>query len=530
MRQEEIKTPDLSEEISDDSPKEQDKEAAEDHSDLMTRRDFLKTAAQTVLAIGAGRLVGHLLGSSIQDTLEETQKPEVVLTPETIENIPVYGLKEPITSFKQIKRFYKSIDETPNMSPDEKFLKRKEALNPKERYLEIAVLKSAYDSFARRKSETGVGFVEWMKMTTDTMNVCFANAKPPSEIKAVLKRILVVPDNVADEFWDKDAFNNGKGNNFDFTWLGKTKEILPLSTDISWGISLDYRVNPNNNIDNIGHGGSFWSCTCKNNCFSFEYPPGGTQKEKALEYPVQNNSLVNSNGTWLDCGQSHELLHYLFNLPDEYGFDLHLNNGQHLVVATGSFQKPWVSPYLSLLSKHHIEKKLRDCIREGCGNGYSFQDIPENIAIKSSEFAEVQNIKVVRMSNDINERILEEIPSALAIDRTITASKEQLVRDREYILQLNYLDKTKNKNIGLYIPYLPFIMSKLRGLDDPQFQIIPFGEGVFDPKKEQVMYLFDESDAASKIEEEKRLYGFTPFAAMKVSGTNAWCIWAQQFI
>ena len=126
--------------------------------------------------------------------------------------------------------------------------------------------------------------------------------------------------------------------------------------------------------------------------------------------------------------------------------------------------------------------------------------------------------------------ILEEIPSALAIDRTISASKEQLVRDREYILQLNYLDKTKNKNIGLYIPYLPFIMSKLRGLDDPQFQIIPFGEGVFDPKKEQVMYLFDESDAASKIEEEKRLYGFTPFAAMKVSGTNAWCIWAQQFI
>lgn len=524
-KQEDIQTNSIPEEgDSNYLPQKNTEETVEVNHIQMTRRDFLKKAAMAVLGYGAGSIIGNILTKS-----EVVQTPEVVLTPEIIHEIPVYGLTEPITSFEQVKKFYKSIDETPKMSSDEKYLKRKELLDPKERYLEIAVLKSAYDSFSKRKSETGVDFVEWMKMTTDIMNVSFANAKPSSDIRAVLKRVLVIPDNLANEVWDKNAFSNGDGCNFDFTWLCKTKDLLPLNTDSSWGISLDYRVDTKNNTSNIGYGGAFWSCTNENNCFSFEFPPGGANKERVIKYPIQNNSLMNSSSTWLDCGQSHELLHYLFNLPDEYGFDLHINNIPKLIVTTGSFHEPWVSPYLSLLSKHHIDKKLRDFEREGYGNGYSFHDIPSNITICSSENAEVKDIKVVRISPKNDEKNVEETPSAFAVDKMIKVSKEKLVSDREYILQLNYLDQNRN-HIGLFVPYMPFTMSKMSGLDNPQFQIIPFGDGVYNCEFEQLMYVLDESDVNTKMEEVRKLYSIKPFAAMKITGTNAWCIWTQRFI
>ncbi|MDP3994569.1 MAG: hypothetical protein Q8P91_01945 [bacterium] len=97
--------------------------------------------------------------------------PEKFLRPEVVYGLNVYGLSGKIMTESQILRLYGHLDEKfaveKGITVGDKTEQRKELLNPNERYLEVVVRQSAYDSFLDRQEETKVNFVEWIRMHVD---------------------------------------------------------------------------------------------------------------------------------------------------------------------------------------------------------------------------------------------------------------------------------------------------------------------------------------------------------------------------
>ncbi len=156
------------------------------------------------------------------------------MTPEIIAGVEVYGLKEKITSADIVDRFYSYLDDKSAKSLDvrvgDKIRQRQELLSPNERYLEVVVRRSAYDSFVLKQTKTGVGFAEWIKIHVDVMNRCLKKATPPFEMKAVLRRILVIDDNMAKKFYP-----------------------FSIDTDCVWAIADDYRASGGGKFYEIRH-------------------------------------------------------------------------------------------------------------------------------------------------------------------------------------------------------------------------------------------------------------------------------------
>ena len=508
----------------------------------ISRREFLRKVALFTSAAALGGTLEYFTREKTPNTLsigtEAPSKEPIILEnniePEEINGIDVYYM----TQMRQVSKLYRNLDEKfakehslskiPKRSERRAQL-RKEVLNPKERYVEFVIRASAFNTFQRRREETGVDFVEYAKMLIDSKNLCFENAKPSCELKNVLRRILIIEDEALEEIWNKETEEAAKKGNaylLDVYFRETFRKSCPLDTDTSWAISDDYRVNTLENENNY-KGGCFWSSSDIGKRISFGNPPGAKVKTREYNYEKdpKYKSLHNKQMIWLDFGVSHELIHYADNLPDEYMYDLHLDSKRTLITATGSFHEPWVSPFLSILAADHIKRNLRDIHLEGPGVGYDmFTDLPDSILLHTNKDSKLKTVKVVRFNEERTPYFPEEADFSSNITGVVSLDKETLTQNYAHIIELEI--EEGDKNTKLYLPYAPFFLSKLKGFTtNVGYKIEVISKNI--NESEQLLQIVDETDINSEYEKfEKHL--FKPIAKMKIEGTNAWCIWFQR--
>jgi hypothetical protein len=507
-------------------------QTSDSHAKGLSRRDFLKLSGVSLLTLlvsryitGRGKTPGHneVSASSIHTapssikTLEKPHIEEKFLPPEFVYSVPVYGLKEKITSENQMTRLYSYLDEQfadeHKITIDDKLEQRKQLLDPKERYLEVVIRQSAMNSFLQRKDETGVDFVKWIQMHVYAMNVCFKNAKPSVDMRTVLRRIVVIDDNLPRAFWDESASKNGTGPALDVMWKNKFND--PLDTDCCWAIADDYR--PANVTMDFPY---FWKCWSSGGRINFSRP----DCEKIYSYPDDKKIAVNGlDGVWLDFGLIHEWSHYLSNLPDEYAFEVRVPSRRikDFYFETGYFCEPRVSPFLSYLANHHVKFNIRDDVVEGYGNGYSFMQIPENsikLDVVEEPNAGVQCDIYLGNTRHGGQRGFDDLPNYSSPNGSFQLDKA-IATDDPHVMML----KTASRKC-LYIPYAAFCMSRMAGLKDAIYRINFTKYSASNQQRTQIVNLVDESDIESFLQ-DKENNRETPYAKMKVDGTNAWFVW-----
>jgi hypothetical protein len=519
----------------DNTPQSEGDKSSPDEK-LMDRREFMGLLLKTVAVAGALSLglkankeAETQDRNSSKSTIKEVEasSSENIFTSKMIKEVPVYGFNEKIDNLDKIQTFYNQLDkeyeEANGVEIHDKYNQRKELLKPDERYLEVVIFKSAYDSFQRRERETGVDFVEWVKMHVDAMNLCFSNAKPHSDLKAVLRRIVILEEGTLDSIFDMNKYLKGEAP-FGPDWAYNNHFVFnkksAFDTDESWVVGSDYRVDTRENINNY-KGGYFWSSLSANGKIYFANPPGGRTKDRVRVYPDRGSSLTGKQGVWMDFGMTHEWLHYLFNLPDEYGYNVNSNGEAKAYISTGSFHEPSLSPYLSILSQNHIDKKLRDPNLEGYGVGYTIFNIPEKVQITTDENVKIQEMRTIRVQQN-KQSYFPKGPDYIATGNSINASKESLVKYNAHALELSLIQNGSRKK--LYVPYLAFNMSKLRMKDTAKYHIEFLNE-----IKDQVQHvtIVDQIDIEPLIKERERVNNQHPVAKMDIDGTNASYIWFQ---
>jgi len=478
----------------------------------VSRRDFLKLAG---LALGGGALAGTGIGKIIESS--DLLRPEpLALTPEIIAGVEVYGLKEKISSADHVEGLYAFLDaqfaKTNNIDIANKVEQRKEILNPNERYLEVVIRRSAYDSFILKKAETGVDFAEWIKIHVDVMNRCLKKATPPFEMKAVLRRILVIDDNMAKEFWDEDLYRQGGalGTALDVAWV---KKFYPFSidTDCVWAIADDYRDSG---------GGKFYEIRHEKDKTIIGIPPEKAPFDQYFEFPDENDSLVGKNNLIFDMGLIHEWSHYLLNLPDEYGQDVHdaLQRFKSFTFGTGSFDQPEISPYLAHLMRENIDHQDRNIYtRDSIWKWVSSKERPKKIElITQSNLTEVRRVRLVDNSYYGNKSVPK---NADQISKNNSFKFDNsLFRDNSNCWHIKAISDEITREI--FLPIAAFNMSKISGLESARYNLIFSGYDDVTRTTQEVK-LVDESSINEFIKNEKDPY----YAKMKVEGTNTWFVW-----
>lgn len=476
--------------------------------DLISRRDFFKIVG---VSGTAGLLVGTGLANSAINILEKRKFSNIeplALTPEIVDGVEVYGLKEKITSASTVDSFYSYLDDqftkTNNIKIVDKVKQRKELLNPNERYLEVVTRRSAYDSFIRKETETGVSFPEWIKIPVDVMNRSMKNAKPPAEMKADLMRILVIDDNMAKEFWDEKAYREGRGVALDVVWRERFTPTYPINTDQSWAIADDYRDSG---------GGMFWEVRHENGKTIIGTPPGKVPFDRYYEFPEENDSLSGKNNVSFDSILMHELSHYLLTLPDEYALDVHdaSQRFKDFTIGTGSFQWPYFSPYLSYLTRENINLKERGLSPQ---INKIFYYRPKNIGInvKLDGFHGMR-IEIRRVTEKQVLKDADAISSSTSIDLN-----DDLFQGGSKCWLLRLTNGSESREV--FLPAAAFNMSKIAGLESAKYNLIFSGYDDTGRTKQEVMFV-DKTDIDEFLKDSQD----PPYAKMKVEGTDTWFVW-----
>lgn len=491
-----------------------------EHTLGVSRRDFLKLAG---LALGGGALAGTGLKKIIESS--DLLPPEPLsLTPEIISGVEVYGLKEKITSADTVDRFYSYLDDKTAESLDvrvgDKIRQRQELLSPNERYLEVVVRRSAYDSFILKKAETGVDFAEWIKTHVDVMNRCLKKATPPFEMKAVLRRILVIDDDMTKEFWDEDLYRQGGalGTALDVAWV---KKFYPFSidTDCVWAIADDYRDSG---------GGKFFGIRHEKDKTVIGIPPEKAPFDQYFEFSDENDSLASKNNLRVDMGLVHEWSHYLLNLPDEYGQDVHdaLQRFKSFTFGTGSFDQPEISPYLAHLMRENIDHQDRNFYypQKKIWKWISPKNRPQKIEVTTrlenqnlvNNLIEVRRVRLVDNSFYGNKSVPENTDQ-ISQDNSLKFGNG-LFRDNSNCWHIKAISDEITREI--FLPIAAFNMSKISGLESAKYNLIFSGYDDVSRTTQEVK-LVDESKVDEFIKNEKDPY----YAKMKIDGTDTWFVW-----
>lgn len=485
-----------------------------------SRRDFLKLS-------GAGLLFGmaaRYINPNID--IERGELPSSVISSESVHGVDVFGLQTKIENQDQLDNLGLEfdLDFERRLTREEKALglwEQRESILPRDsRLIEFVVTESAYQRFQDRKAETGVDYVEWIKLHIDLMNRAAKNAKPPTRMKSELSRVIVVSDKF-------------KSNPMKYT-----KDI-----DAMWFNDADYRPDPKVEIDS----GYFWSFKHDSSGqIVLSYPAGGDVRWKPqITLPKENDSFESApDGVWLDCGLTHELSHQAWNLPDEYTFD-NLNapfEFKNFAFFTGAFHEPKLSPYLSRLLNLFIREKVRGYYTDprGIGNANSMEQkyfhfgmIPDQIKLHVANVENVSAYKSQVSSSDYySPKTFVEDDSTRVIAKDEIVVGKSLFSPREtekgkMFSQLTYFKlKIGEKWKELCIPLAVFNMAKIEGINDMNCEI-KFNEVDLTNKTSLQFEMIDDSeiDSYMKIRQERN---FPPYATMKVNGLSTWFIWSAQ--
>lgn len=506
----------------------------------LSRRNFLKVAGLSALS-AVSAVGGYLLGRSplTQQTTargeNKSEQSKEIFTPRIIHEVPVYGVESKLTSPEQILSLYHQLDDEfskkNGIKIGNKLEQRKELLNPNERYLEVVVRQSAYDSFTKRQAETGADFVEWIKMHVDVLNRCIENTEPSSKMRAVLDHIVVIDDRLPDQFWSEEQFKGNCGCNLDFGWLNYFYSAFPLNIDESWAIPYDYRTDEKGDQKrNV----PWYDFEHRFGKTVFGFGAGLNIFNRTFEFPEKSDSLENKDKVWLDFGLTHEWSHYLLNLPDEYGFNI--SEGpfriKNFYFDTGYFECPYMSPFLTCLLNRQARTKSRDILVEGLGKGYSYSERPDNITLTatSSDGSPISNIsihKVHATDSYIGKKVFSEKPDIAVEGNNVSLDENIFAPEKGTIPPHVWLLRCESKGIQkeLFLPSAFFNMTKWQVGCNKADYIIEF-TGQDNPDfKTQTVELVNEADLNDFVRMRQDGVKILVYAKMKVVGTSIFFVW-----
>lgn len=483
---------------------------------------------------------------------EEPDIPESLFTPETVHGVEVYGLRSPLDSDEKMQSLYDFFDAKFLIENDipisEDVLTnrneiRKEHLSPNKRFLEVVITQSAYKEFLLAQDETGVDFVEWEKAHVDLLNILMENAKPKTDMRASIRRILIVDDTYVASFWAKPSLEKSKDAKetqvqLDLAWARKFKDRYPLDIDSSWAIASDYRDSLRKFL---------WKASkLEDNLILLERNNTQYSTRNKFTYPIEEYAflrslLIREASVDFDIGQIHEWSHFLLNTPDEsrqnvdgigpYRF-------KNFFFETGNFQVPWVSPFISMILTRNMNEKLRNPWGKD-SMVFNYDGRPSNIGISFERFNNANgniNLRVyplhIKGTNGpeylTSVRSFSETPDGVSSDVLINLGSNVFEKEGTLIppVVLFTLDEGENHK-EIYMPAAAFIMSDLAGVDNANYEVEFFeldDAQSEDDKNLQAVYLVDESDYVDfyNTSVEK---GDTLYAKMIVPGTSTIFVW-----
>lgn len=486
-----------------------------------SRRDFLKLSALGILGMGVTKVLPSIFSEKTSEKMESTMVNEV----------EVFGLEKKLTNQDQVDNlvfyFDSNFEKKLSWSMKQKNVwEQRELLLAKEqRFVEFVVKESVYKSFKSRKVETGVSYVEWVKLHIDLMNRVLHNAKPPVALSNLIARIIVIDDS------------------FEKNPVKYSKDI-----DAMWFNDKDYRIRQDSG--DIGQG-AFWSFKHDNEGKLVLQNPAGAEFGRNVLLPINNDTFeAVRDGVWIDYGIIHELSHLLLNLPDEYVFSIEQANSifKSFRFNTGSFMEPNMSPYLATLLNRNFKKGIRGYYTDPRSIGKAkdylakfnfYGEVPEKVSISAGGSMATDAYKSSYLfpdyydKKDGNGKLLP--CKKMEKDIGVLISGDSLVLKKElfnpqmfgneglFPVLFRFEFKHNGVDKEVYIPIGIFNMTKYSGVDDSQYNI-EFTNAVA-PKdmKSQTLNLMDQSE----------LEVFTAnnlvYAKMKVVGTSAWCVWSFQY-
>ncbi len=482
----------------------------------LSRRDFIKAGVLGSLGLMASQYAPEQLMN------EETHR--------LINGVEVYGLDKKIVDQDQVDdlTFQFDLDFERKLSWKDKqknIWEQREIVLPKDkRFVEFVVSESTYNSFERRKEETGLNYVEWVQVHIDLLNRVLKNSKPPVELTTELSRIIVV----SDEF---------KSNP-----VKHSKDV-----DGIWFESSDFRVAQG--VGNIGQN-SYWSIKRDTDGDLLLQNPAGAGFGRTIEVPGVGDQLEKTrDGVWIDFGLIHELSHVLLNLPDEYVFSYEGVKSifENFRYNTGSFMEPILSPYLSLLLTRNIKRGRRGYYTSPGSIGvakemkekYNFYgELPGKIGFRVAN-SEVTGVSKSHFlfpdyydEKDENEKPVSckkmkqadfAIKSQGNVELENSSFVPQLIDGQElYPVLFRVECNNRGEKKELYVPIGIFNMSKYSGVEEAVYDIEFIGKPSADMKS-QALNLIDGSEVDEFLSKN------ASYAKMKVSGTNTWCVWTFQY-
>ncbi|MFA6297475.1 MAG: hypothetical protein WC629_02835 [Candidatus Paceibacterota bacterium] len=484
----------------------------------VNRRMFLQLVGAAA-AIYAAKRLG--IATTFAQAEGSSDRKQQKYAPENIDGVDVYGLKESMSTVRDVAELYQQIDDifiksnnidTAISGPEDLLKLQKEHLNPNERYLEVVVKRSAYNSFEQKKEETGVNFPEWVKTHVDVLNRCLDEAQPQVRMKAILRRIVIVEDKCSEEFLDKKTQDA-----FDIQW-DRQFWPPPVDTDASWAIADDYREKGGSYFYNIRN--------IDGKVVAEKYFSDGNER-KEYEFQGKRDSLNGKDNISFDMGLVHEWSHRLLNLPDEYSQSVS-DPSQRFTsfeFATGSFLEPVMSPYLSYVLQENIKLRARNFYDPATSRSRTvFSERPEKIRVATS-FEDVDfrktsvEVRAVRLLED-SYYGRKEVPEDF--DQRSASGPLDLNNNLFDIKTNCWLVRAEGgeKNREVFLPAAAFNMSKIAGLSSSEYDIIFSG---FDDlaKTRQEVKLVNKKDVVKlHYNQHDPVY-----AEMKIPGTDLHMMW-----
>ncbi len=500
----------------------------------LTRREFLKAMELTV----------GVLALAKKGSETEVSEQKEYLTPYEVHGVEVYGLIDPIKTETQVLTLYAEMDRIfanqqglsalTRMSYPRRELRR-EYLPPQERFLEIVVTRSAYNKYLGQVNEGRPDFVEWIQAHIAYLNICLENSKPPSQMRATLRRIIIIEDELANQYYDP-AKKGKLGENLDCKWRdnfrSQTRDRFPIDIDTSWAIESPPIYDP-------AETPFYWDYQLRGGEVTFGFPPGEAQYSQTYVYQINENYFPQRlQSGRIDCGLPHEWSHYLLNLPDEYSFDYNTEELGYTQIKgwrfssfsfdTGLFHRPQISPYLAMLTNDHIKKGRRTSNQDHFERGYGTFELPKRVEITFTypSGSSIPNAE----KNPYRLYFLEKespvsrapVPQATFITPIIDISKELWENSGSDVKLITLT----NGDTQVFIPYAIFNMTKMAGQDIARYTV-----EIMDPKKDisggkthQGLELVDETDI-TKFLDNKIALGDMPYARMHIVGTSTWAFW-----
>lgn len=503
------------------------------------RRDFLKMTSALILGAHIPKIPLKVIeGASIS-------------SPDMIQGVAVYGLRDNIDSTEKFVQLQNTLnsDFEANVRNKRKlaFLSSSPDTDPKKRDLVWGKSVRALEVVVRRSDfqndPLGGDFVQRMKIETDLMSRIFENADPPPQLSAKLARVIVVDDKFSDhpgfinytndvdhsEFIGGveagDKYTQRKGE-FMETWLVSASP--QGEAEIRWGQGLEV--------------------------FDETY----RLKEK-------QDSIQNLFDYQVSYFRIHELMHRLFNLPDEYvqnirNVELPNFRFNNFEIGKGNFNVPRLSPFIAMLATWKKKEGIRGLFDNNRSANVSQQNMtdvlsmrPQFIKINISGASNVKIYPVVmnggyypaqgdkgrsladspaQQSSDgsfyLDSKLFTQTtwhePHFIENETPIMDGREVKIVPTSYVIQANVNGTNKELNL----PCSALVMSKLAGKSffakyDIQFY------NMNDPGTNTLIAQVVNSTELKHIETDAMTNEtIFPYARAQIDGTPYFIVWFQE--